>query len=65
MPDSQTARTAARHGVKRGMEVFSLYSEQWLPVIAARESGCHVLLTTDKGAELLVDASERLQRRGA
>ena len=63
MTDSQTARAAAKRGVKPGMQVFSLYTERWLPIIAAREVGCHVLLRTDKGAELLVDASERLQRR--
>lgn len=61
---TQTARHAARHGVERGMQVYSLYSQRWLPITAARECGCHVMLTTETGAELLVDRSERMQRRG-
>lgn len=65
MTRTQTARAAARHGVKRGMQVYSLYSQRWLPIIAAREVGCHVLLTTEAGRELLVDASERMERRGS
>lgn len=63
MGTTQTARNAAKHGVKQGMMVFSLYTERWLPIIAARECGCHVMLTTEQGKELLVDASERMQCR--
>jgi hypothetical protein len=58
----RTARYIARHGVKRGTLIISPWSGRLLPVVAAREVGCHVEITSEFGATFLVDAGQKVEQ---
>jgi len=60
----QTARCAARHGAKRGSYITSPWTGRLLPVVAAREVGCHVEIMSEYGVLFLVDANHKLERGG-
>lgn len=58
-----TARTLARRGIRKPTTVTSPYTGRVLVIVAAREVGCHVIVTTDEGLDVTVDAGQKVRQK--